>query len=97
MGQKIQQPTYSDAAVRAAVREVCNMAPGFGKTEAVLHKSVNELVTGDPVARDVGLEQLRLAIEFNLSRDYIRRETDDDTGEVQWFITRAGIAKESIK
>ena len=97
MGQRITKPIYSDAAVNAAVRQVCAMAAGFGKTEAVLEKTVNELVTGDVLARDVGIEQLRRAIEWNQARDYIRFERDDDTGEIQWFITRAGIAKESIK
>lgn len=96
MGQRIETPGHSDAAVRQAVREVCAMAAGFGKTEAVLERAVNELLTGDPKAGEVGAEQLRGAIEWNVSRGYLRRERDDDLDEMLWYITKAGIAKENI-
>jgi len=89
MGAK---PTVSTGRGRKAVREVCNLAPGYGKTEAVLMDCVNEL-TG----ADVPVEQLREWIEWNLSEDYIRSKENKDTDEVEWVITDHGIAKESIK
>ncbi len=76
---------------RRKVREVCNLAPGYGKTEAVLLEKVNELGGGG-----CDLSLLRAAIEWNHSEDYVRRETNADTDEVEWFITPHGQAKERL-
>lgn len=80
--------------VRRKVREVCNMAAGHGKTEAMLLDFVNELTGGG-----VDIQMLRAGIEWNLSQAFIRyvdgRETE--SGETEWFITQAGKAAENIK
>lgn len=88
MGAK---PTVDDATVREKVREVCNLAPGYGKTEAMLLERVNKLCGG-------GVERLQLltALEWNLSKDYVRKADNEDTDLVEWFITEHGIAKERI-
>jgi hypothetical protein len=86
MGNK---PTVDDATVREKVREVCNMAPGYGKTEAQILDRVNKLVGG-------GVSELQLltALEWNLSKEYVRRAENEDTDAMEWFITPHGIAKE---
>ena len=61
MSIKPQPPQYTDARVRKAVREVCALAAGFGKSEAVLADTVNELLTGVPDLRPVAAEQLAAA------------------------------------
>jgi hypothetical protein len=96
MRPQAKPPEYSDARVRKAVREVCMMGT-FGKIEEVLHAKVNELVTGRPDIRPVSRKQLRDALEWNLSRDYIRREKNDDTDGMEWHMTPTGIDKEKIK
>lgn len=97
MGQQVTPPAVSDARVRKAVREVCAMAAGFGKTEAVLLAAVNELVAGDPGLRPVGLPQLRAGVEWNVASGYLRRRENVDIDEFEWLITQAGLAKESIE
>ena len=62
--------------LRRKVREALNLAPGFGKTEAMLMELVNEL-TGNPVS----LQELRDAREWNHAHSYIRSETDEDGEE----------------
>jgi len=89
MGAK---PTVTDARVRQKIREVLNMAPGYGKTETMLLEFVNELTGGG-----VEIEQLRAGIEWNHGQDYVRRHVNEDTDEVEWFITKHGIAKETLK
>ncbi len=89
MGAK---PQVSIGMARRKVREVCNLAPGYGKTEEMLLEKVNEVTGGG-----VSLELLRQAIEWNHAESYIRREKNEDTDEVEWFITDHGQAKERIK
>lgn len=84
--------TVSKGLGRRKVREVLNMAPGYGKTEEVLLDAVNELVGGG-----VSAEQLREWIEWNHGDEYVRYEVNEDTDDREWFITSHGQAKESIK
>ena len=77
------------AILRRKVREALNMAPGYGKSEAQLLELVRELAGGP-----VGLQDMRDAREWNHEMGYIRSEDDDESNEVIWFITQAGIAKQ---
>ena len=80
------------AIVRRKVREALNMAPGYGKTEAMLLELVNELSGGG-----VDLQTLRDAREWNHEQGYIRSEDDEDSCQVLWYITHEGIAKQKIR
>lgn len=86
------KPTVSNGILRRKIREVLNMAPGYGKTEAMLLEAVNEL-TGGGVTQDA----LKANLEWNLSEEYVRSRTNDDTDELEWLITPHGIAKENLK
>lgn len=77
------------AILRRKVREALNMAPGYGKTEVMLLEMVRVLY-GAPV----GLQDLRDAREWNHEHAYIRSEDDEDSGDVLWYITPAGTAKQ---
>ena len=77
------------AILRRKVREALNMAPGYGTSEAQLLELVRELAGGP-----VGLQDMRDAREWNHEMGYIRSEDDDESNEVIWFITQAGIAKQ---
>lgn len=83
----------SPGMVRRKVREVLNMRPGRGKTEDILLEFVNELTAGG-----VDVQMLREAIEWNLSEGYVRYVDGGKTesGEKEWFITRAGQEHENI-
>lgn len=89
MGAK---PTVTDAKVREKIRDVLNLAPGYGKTEALLLEGVNELTGGG-----VTEAQLQAGIEWNHGKEYIRRRTNEDTDETEWLITKHGIAKEETE
>jgi hypothetical protein len=78
--------------IRKSIREVLNMRPGFGKTEDQLLDFVNELIGGG-----VTLQDLRDAVEWNLSKTYVRSRRDEEAEETLWFITAEGIAKEETK
>lgn len=84
-------PQISVGRLRKAVREVCNAAPGYGKTEQLLTDGIYEITR-----TRVPLEDLRRAIEWNHSEAYIRQEKNKDTDEQEWFITEHGQAKERI-
>ncbi len=83
------QPTTPIAIIRRKFREVLAMAPGYGKTEAMLLEYVNELNGGG-----VSLQDLRDAREWNHGKAYIRSEEDEESGQLLWFITKEGIAKQ---
>jgi hypothetical protein len=86
------KPTVPNGMGRAKIREVLNMAPGYGKTEDMLHERVGILCGGG-----VSIEQIREWLEWNLAEDYVRREENQDTDEIEWYITEHGQAKERIK
>jgi len=77
--------------LRIKIREALNMAPGYGKSEAMLLQIVNQLTGGG-----IGLQELRDAREWNHEQGYIRSEEDSDTDEILWYITASGIAKQKL-
>ena len=77
--------------LRRKVREVLNMQPGFGKSEAMLMEYLPQLAGGP-----VSLQEQRDAREWNHEQGYIRSDDDEDTDEVLWYITESGIAKQRI-
>jgi hypothetical protein len=85
----------SKAIVRSTVREICNMAPGHGKTEAMLLKFARDLLG----AGSVDLQMVRDALEWNLSENFVRYidASETESGETEWHITSAGQARERIK
>ena len=83
------KPTTPLALIRRRVREVLAMAPGYGKTEAMLLEFCNELNGGG-----ISLQELRDARDWNHAESYVRSEDDDESGQVLWFITKTGIAKQ---
>jgi hypothetical protein len=85
------KPTITPGILRRKIREVLNMAPGYGKTEAMLLEFVNEL-TGGGVTADL----LKQGLEWNLSNEYVRSAVNADTDELEWKITKHGIAHEEI-
>lgn len=90
MGNK---PTLSDGMLRKLVREVLALAPGYNFTDAMLARSVGDLVPGNHVPEN----DLLLAAEWNLSKDYVTAEKNEDSDEREWRITKHGIAKENLK
>lgn len=86
------KPTISKQMIRRKIRQVLLIASGYGKTEAVLHEAVNDLVGGG-----VSLQELRDGIEWNHAEALIRSQYDGEAEETQWFITPVGKAKENIK
>jgi hypothetical protein len=85
------QSSIPVASLRRKVREALNLAPGYGKSESMLHELVNDL-TGSPVS----LQQLRDAREWNHEQGYIRSEDDDASDQILWYITKSGIAQQKI-
>lgn len=74
---------------REYIRDVLALAAPFGVTEQALQDGVDDLVPG-PI--DVSL--FRDAVEWNLSRDYIRARTNEDTDQREWRLTELGKAKQ---
>lgn len=74
--------------VRLKVREVLAIAPDYGKSERFLVQSVNSLFGGG-----VTLQDVRDAMDYNLSERLIRSEYDKESEETLWYITAAGIAR----
>ena len=85
------QSSIPVASLRRKVREALNLAPGYGKSESMLHELVNDL-TGSPVS----LQHLRDAREWNHEQGYIRSEDDDASDQILWYITKSGIAQQKI-
>ena len=85
------KPTASKQMIRRKIREVLDLARGYGKTEKVLLESVNDLIGGE-----VGLQELRDGMEWNLGENYIRSHYDQEAEETHWFITPAGQARQRV-
>lgn len=77
--------------LRRYVRDVCSLAKGYGVNEKFMHDAINQLVPAE-----VELDELREAVEWNVSQDLIKRAFNADTDEYEWSITKAGIAKDNI-
>lgn len=87
------KPKITDTTGRQLVREVLNLAKGYGYNEENLLEKLNELAR----PAEANLSQLREWIEWNHGKAYLRTEHDEDLEEDLWFITEEGIAKERIK
>ena len=80
------------ARLRVAIREVLEMAPGYGQSDEILETNVRELL---PVHSFTSTDLLEAA-EWNYARGYIAAVDNDDTDEREWHITREGIAKQLV-
>lgn len=87
------KPRLTNAKGRKLVREVLNLAQGYGYDEEALLDGVNELAS----PAEANISQLREWIEWNHGRGYVRTEFNEDLDEDLWFITEEGIAKERIR
>jgi len=67
------------------------MSAPYGQTERMLQDAVNTRVPGK-----VDLTDLREAREWNHGKEYLKSKTNEDTDEVEFFITEKGLAKEEI-
>lgn len=86
------KPVLSLERARKSVREALKIADGDPQNEAQIHAVVNELV-----GRQVSLQEVRDAMEWNHGETYIRSEFLKEADQTAWFITRAGISKENLK
>lgn len=86
------KPPANDGKLRALVREVLAMAPGYALEDAQLYAAVTELL---PMHSAQESDILRAA-EWNLARDYVTAGTNDDTDNREWRITKDGLAKQSL-
>ena len=82
---------FMDAKLRKLVRECLNLAPGYWYTDAMLTRSVNNMLPKEAKEMEV-----LNAAEWNLAHDYVDTRTNEDTDEREWKISKAGIAKENI-
>jgi hypothetical protein len=78
----------SKGQLRKLIREILAMASPYGVTEKMLKDSVDERVPGK-----VDLTDLREALEWNHSEEYLRSKKNPDTDEVEYFATPKGMAK----
>lgn len=82
---------HNQGRLRKKVREVLALAAGYYLSEAQIFDNVNELLEPDAELCDV-----RAAVEWNVSENYIKSRYNDDYEQREWTITKAGIAKETI-
>jgi hypothetical protein len=87
------KPQASNGQLRALVREVLAMAPGYGLSDALLLRSVRQLLPLNAAADS----DILAAAEWNLGKEYLTAGRNEDTEEREWRITHHGIAKQSIK
>ncbi len=85
------KPTIPKKTVNAKIREVLAMASGYGKTEGLILQSVNDLTGGG-----VTLQEIRNALEWNLSQNFVRSEYDSEDETTVWFMTAGGTAKQNL-
>ncbi len=83
---------HSKGTVRLYVRETCAMAEGYGCTLEMICDAVGGRLPGG-----ADLTQVRDAIEWNVSKNYLRHRVNEDTDEHEWLITQDGLAKGRIK
>jgi hypothetical protein len=87
------RPLADDGKLRALVRDALTISPGTGVEDVDLCDTVRDLM---PLHTATDSDILRAA-EWNLSKDFVRTEINDDTDNREWFITKDGLAKQSIK
>jgi|GEM_PF-2216725 len=77
------------ALYRRYIREVLALAAPYAATDQQLEASVDALVSGP-----INLSLYRAALEWNLSQDYVRAKTNEDTDLREWRLTDLGKAKQ---
>jgi hypothetical protein len=87
------KPPANDGKLRALVREVLSLAPGYALEDAQLYAAVQELL---PMHSATESDVLRAA-EWNLSKDYVVAAKNEDTDNREWRITKDGRAKQNLK
>jgi hypothetical protein len=87
------KPLANDGKLRALVRDVLAIAPGYGLEDAALCEAVRELL---PMHSASDSDVLRAA-EWNLSKDYLATRENEDTDNREWRITKDGLAKQHLK
>ena len=78
---------------RELVRDVLNMAPGYGYSEDSLLDGINQISR----PAEAKWSEVREWVEWNHSKGYLRVEFNEDLDEDLYFITSEGIAKESVR
>ncbi len=86
----MSKPTIPKGRVRQKVLQVMNLRPGHPKTEEMVFEGVNDLCGRGSVT----LSEIRAAMEWNLSQDFIRSEWSERDEVDHWFITPNGEAEE---
>lgn len=79
------------ALIKKYVRDVCSLAKGYGVTEEFMHDAISSLVPAG-----VEMDEMREAVEWNVSQGFVKRTYNDDTEAHEWSITKAGIAKDNV-
>ena len=74
---------------REYIRDVLALAAPFGVTDQALQDGVDALVPG-PINFSLYYD----ALEWNLSKDYVRARTNEDTDQREWRLTELGKAKQ---
>lgn len=87
------KPLANDGKLRALVRDVLGIAPGYALEDEPLCEAVRELL---PMHHAEDSDVLRAA-EWNLGHDYATAAVNEDTDKREWRITKGGMAKQSIK
>ena len=87
------KPLANEGKLRALVREVLAMAPGYALEDEQLFAAVRELL---PMHSAQDSDILRAA-EWNLGKDYVTDAKNEDTDNREWRISKDGLAKQSIK
>lgn len=78
------------ALYRKWIREVIAGAAPYGLPDAAMEDAVQNLAGGR-----FDLSDYRGAVEWNLSKDYIRASDNEDTDQREWKLTKLGTAKQS--
>ena len=86
-------PIIENPKGRRLVREALQLIAGYGYSQGRLLEQVNELAA----PAQANHSQLRDWIEWNHSRNYVRTEFNEDEDKDLWYITKEGIAKQSVR
>jgi hypothetical protein len=79
----------SPALYRQYIRDVLALAAPYAVADKALQDGVDSLIPGP-----IDLSAYREALEWNLSKDYIRSRVNADTDQREWRLTELGTAKQ---
>lgn len=77
------------ALYRQYIRDVIALSAPYAVADKALQDGVDSLIPGP-----IDLSTYRDAIEWNLSKDYIRARVNEDTDQKEWRLTELGRAKQ---